>query len=114
MILGIVWWHYVVWIVIFFIAMRINVWILHWVNKRNDVKFVKALQVRHPDSRFSIVTISGRDSKALEQIKAQLEMPITAVCACGHNLGAHPPDPDMPFAWPCRVCDCQEYKEIRR
>lgn len=32
-------------------------------------------------------------------------------CKCGHNLGEHRPDPNRPFAWPCAVCDCDEYDE---
>lgn len=33
------------------------------------------------------------------------------LCECGHDLGQHPPDPAHPFAWPCRACDCHEYRE---
>lgn len=36
-----------------------------------------------------------------------------SVCECGHNLGQHPPDPDRPFAWPCRACECNEYREVK-
>lgn len=32
-------------------------------------------------------------------------------CVCGHDLGAHPPDMNRPFAWPCRLCDCREYRD---
>jgi hypothetical protein len=32
-------------------------------------------------------------------------------CICGHDLGAHPPDPQRPFAWPCRACACSRYRE---
>ena len=33
------------------------------------------------------------------------------MCECGHDLGAHPPDPNRPFAWSCRICGCSEYRE---
>lgn len=33
------------------------------------------------------------------------------VCECGHDLGVHIPDPARPFAWPCRLCECREYRE---
>lgn len=36
-----------------------------------------------------------------------------SVCECGHNLGQHPPDPNRPFAWPCRACECNEYREVK-
>lgn len=32
-------------------------------------------------------------------------------CICGHDLGAHPPDAQHPFAWPCRACGCTHYRE---
>lgn len=32
-------------------------------------------------------------------------------CICGHDLGQHPPDPQRPFAWPCRACGCSKYRE---
>jgi hypothetical protein len=35
------------------------------------------------------------------------------VCKCGHDLGVHPPDPQRPFAWPCRLCECREYREVK-
>lgn len=36
---------------------------------------------------------------------------VTEICKnCGHELSAHPPDPNRLFAWPCRACDCDEYK----
>lgn len=38
-------------------------------------------------------------------------MPRTIACICGHDLGAHPPDAQRPFAWPCRVCQCTHYRE---
>jgi hypothetical protein len=31
-------------------------------------------------------------------------------CECGHPLSAHPPDPNRPFAWPCRICSCSAYE----
>lgn len=33
------------------------------------------------------------------------------MCECGHDLMQHPPDPARLFAWPCRVCPCNEFKE---
>lgn len=33
------------------------------------------------------------------------------VCTCGHDLGVHLPDMNLPFAWPCRLCDCREYRD---
>lgn len=35
-----------------------------------------------------------------------------AVCECGHELSAHIPRQDRPFAWPCATCGCDEYKEV--
>lgn len=32
-------------------------------------------------------------------------------CICNHDLGRHPPDPQRPFAWPCRDCGCTTYRE---
>lgn len=32
-------------------------------------------------------------------------------CVCNHELGVHIPDPLRPFAWPCRLCGCREYRE---
>jgi hypothetical protein len=34
------------------------------------------------------------------------------MCECGHDLGAHLPDPNRPFAWPCRICGCTEYRSL--
>jgi hypothetical protein len=34
-------------------------------------------------------------------------------CECGHDLGVHIPDPNRLFAWPCRICSCPAYKEVR-
>jgi len=34
-------------------------------------------------------------------------------CICGHELSGHPPDALRPFAWPCRVCNCTHYREVK-
>lgn len=38
---------------------------------------------------------------------------IIRLCECGHDLGKHPPHPDHPFSWPCRVCPCNKYEEVK-
>lgn len=32
-------------------------------------------------------------------------------CDCGHDLTDHPPNPRLPFHWPCQRCDCDSYGE---
>lgn len=36
---------------------------------------------------------------------------VSYACECGHDLGIHIPDPNRPFAWPCRACECNTYRE---
>jgi len=52
-----------------------------------------------------------RVSEAVEQV--QVELHEIATCECGHQLGVHIPDPNRLFAWPCRVCECREYKKAK-
>ena len=46
--------------------------------------------------------------------RGQWSMGAVKDCVCGHNLGQHPPDPNRPFSWPCRACDCQEFTDEPR
>lgn len=65
-------WHFLAIFVVLFVTGRVNIWLYHWNNQRQDKKFLKALQIQHPDSSISLVTVSGRDDVALRKIKEQL------------------------------------------
>lgn len=65
-------WHSLVILGVLILNGRVAIWAYHWNNQRNGTKFLRALQVEHPDSTFSLISISGRDDVALRKIKEQL------------------------------------------
>lgn len=66
-------WHSLVIFVVLFVNGRITIWIYHWNNQRNEKKFIKSVQIKYPNAKVSMTSISGRDDVALRKLKKQLE-----------------------------------------
>lgn len=64
---------YVYWFLVLMLNGRIAIWLHMWFQHRREVRFLKHLKVKYPDSEIILSTIATSDMQALRQLKEQLD-----------------------------------------
>lgn len=51
----------------------LSIKLYHWNNKRADMKVMKYIRIKHPDSTITLSTVESSEREALDRLKEKLD-----------------------------------------
>lgn len=67
-----IWWQIIIATFVLLMYGRLVIWLYHFRNHRMQQKWIMQLKMLFPESKIVFVSVSGRESEALQKLKNKM------------------------------------------